>query len=303
MLVGIRCDQSQGFVHGRAYRDRLRAQIKLIGFDTRDVQQLGDQPEQVPAGTQNVPQMPSMTRLGQIHFQHLRIAQDRIERSPQFMAAAREKFGFCAVGGFGLAPRQLRFGCACGQQFAGLRQALPDLAQFVAGTRLRCQRQAFAQPVGVGGQGAQAPGQCRGEPCHGKYRAQPAQHRRAQGDDEVALAQPLRLGGTHLQLRGFVIAQFAQLRTQDVEFVLAIPQLPNLFFAAQIRCQQSAPTLHFFRKKWLDARKALRLAGVGNTLRKTVGHALQPRLGIAIRGQKFIAPHQPIAAHAGRGFG
>lgn len=223
MLVGIRCDQPQGFVHGRAYRDRFRAQIELIGFDTRDVQQLGDQPEQVPACTQNVLQVPPMNRLGQIHFQHLRIAEDCIERSSQFMAAAREKFGFCAVGGLRFAPRQLRFGCACGQQFAGLRQTLPDLAQLVAGTRLRCQRQALAQPVGIGGQGAQAPGQCRGEPCHRKYRAQPAQHRRAQGNDEVALAQPLRLGGTHLQLRCFVISQLAQLRTQDVEFVLAVP--------------------------------------------------------------------------------
>lgn len=59
-----------------------------------------------------------------------------------------------------------------------------------------------------------------------------AQHRRAQGDDEVALTQALRLGGAHLQLRGFVIAQLAQFGTQDIELVFAVPQLPDLFFAA-----------------------------------------------------------------------
>ena len=209
MLVGVRRDQAQRLVHGGAHRDWFGAEVQLIGFDARDVQQFGDQAEQVPAGAQDVLQVTAVARLGQIHLQHLRIAQDRVERGAQFMAAAREEFGLRAVGGLGLSAGQLCFVGACGQQFAGLCQALADLPEFIAGTRLCGQRQPFAEPVGIGGQRAQAPGQGRGEPRHREHRAQAAEHRCAQGDDEIALAQPLRLGGAHLQLRGFVIAQFA----------------------------------------------------------------------------------------------
>ena len=92
--------QRQRLLQGARQRDRHDIQRQASGLDLGDVQHLVDQREQVLAGAQNVTDI-GLLRLGRVHVQQLRKAQDRVERGPQFVAHARQELAFGAAGAFG----------------------------------------------------------------------------------------------------------------------------------------------------------------------------------------------------------
>ncbi len=100
---------------GQRYIGHLNAQ--LAGFDTREIERIVDQRQQMLAATVDHFDRVALTLvLAAVAQQNLRIAEDAVQRRAQFMAHVREEFALGPVGGFGQVPGlPLLSGVALGQ--------------------------------------------------------------------------------------------------------------------------------------------------------------------------------------------
>ena len=128
-LLRLRLDHGPALEHDLDQRDRLPRQRHLARLDQREIEDLVDQLQQVPAGLEDLVEASLLRgrRRRRAGFHELGETEDRVERRAQFVAHAGEEIRFRAVGllrgGHGLVQFRLRRACArnCRCRSAGSR--------------------------------------------------------------------------------------------------------------------------------------------------------------------------------------
>jgi hypothetical protein len=111
VLLNERLDDGLYVLHHLPDIERLQEEVHSAGLDLGEVEDVVDQPEQVLAGRVD----PLEVRQGRLvasvlglFLEHLRVADDRVERRPQFMAHVRQEGGFVLASNFELTVRLLK---------------------------------------------------------------------------------------------------------------------------------------------------------------------------------------------------
>ena len=100
-LVGERLDDRQHLLDQGLDVDRLDEDIHLPGLDLRQVEDVVDQPQQVPAGAFDLLQVVDrrlVVLVGGVLLQDLAVADDRVERRAQLVGHVGEEARFGLVG-------------------------------------------------------------------------------------------------------------------------------------------------------------------------------------------------------------
>ena len=108
-LGGERTGQVHDAGDGLADLDRLLREREPPGLDARDVEDLVDQLQQVPAALEDLLHALAVGSAVGLHLEELPEAEDRVERRPQLVAHAREELTLRLVGAvrLGLGLREL----------------------------------------------------------------------------------------------------------------------------------------------------------------------------------------------------
>jgi hypothetical protein len=111
-----RADHAHAVGQQRRQRDRVARDDHRAGLDAREVQHVVDQLQQVPAGGLDMAQLlvHARRRRLQAQPQHLREAQDGVQRRAQLVAHAREELGLRTVRALGGVARRGQLGGAGG---------------------------------------------------------------------------------------------------------------------------------------------------------------------------------------------
>ena len=81
--------------------DRLERDREFPGLDARDVEDLVDEPQQMPTSFEDVRDAVALLRRLDVELQELGEAEDAVERCPKLVAHARQEFALGPVGGGG----------------------------------------------------------------------------------------------------------------------------------------------------------------------------------------------------------
>ena len=132
VLCGDGFDRRQNVFHQGAQIKSFGIDLNSAGFNLRKVENVVDDRQKVPAGAMDLPDVPQLFGLTQpfkLFFQHLAVADDRVQRSTQLMAHIGKESTLraaCLLGHFfGLPQAFLRFG-------EGFGAFLGSLAAFAA---------------------------------------------------------------------------------------------------------------------------------------------------------------------------
>ena len=115
ILVGQRLDDRHYLLDQRWNVDRLDEDIHLASLDLRQVEDVVDQSQQVPAGAFDLLQVFDrrlVVLVGGVLLQNFAVADDRVERRAQLVRHVGEEARFGLVGDFGGIARGGKFGLA-----------------------------------------------------------------------------------------------------------------------------------------------------------------------------------------------
>src|SRR5207249_8253256 len=93
-----RSNQLDRFVNGVFNQNRLERELETAGLDSRNVEDLVDQVQKVPAGAQNMTDAVLLDGGRFLSFQKLTEAKNRVQRRAQLVAHPRQEFALGFAG-------------------------------------------------------------------------------------------------------------------------------------------------------------------------------------------------------------
>ena len=112
-IAGAQFEQMVAVLHHAVERYRFFVELVAAGLDARQVEDFVDQVEQMHAGAMNVAGIILVhrhrMRAENLALHHFGKAENGVERRAQFVAHLRQEPRFRDIGGFGAAPRLVRY--------------------------------------------------------------------------------------------------------------------------------------------------------------------------------------------------